>query len=299
MEIRQLKYFMAVAEEGNFGLAAHKCSVSQPPITRQIRKLEEEVGAQLLKRTPKGSELTEAGRVFFSECAAIVSALERAKERASAAHKGELGALRIGYFGSVSYSVVPRVLQFFKQRNPSIDLHLTRLSKLEQVDALKRGDLHIGFGRYYQADPDLVCEEIAVEDVSVCVPKNLFLDLEPHEWPRIFDSLPLVTFPASGRPNFADEALSMLKREGITPRHGPVVEDGRAAIMQVAVGAGACLVPDSMVGMNWYGVRTFRPEALSRNCPVSIIYRRADTSSVLRRFVSAMREFDPLVTVAD
>jgi DNA-binding transcriptional LysR family regulator len=106
MELRQLRYFIAVAEEQNFGLAAHRLNVSQPPITRQIQKLEEELGVLLLTRTSKGTGLTEAGRVFLDDARTVLAGIERGIERSRAAQSGELGVLEIGYFGSVSYSIV-------------------------------------------------------------------------------------------------------------------------------------------------------------------------------------------------
>ncbi|MDJ0979712.1 MAG: LysR substrate-binding domain-containing protein [Erythrobacter sp.] len=293
MEIRQLRYFVAVAEEQNFGLAARRLNVSQPPITRQIRKLEEELEVQLLRRLSKGSELTEAGRVFLDDAREILAAIERSSERVRAAQRGELGAIEIAYFGSVSYSLVPQILRLFKARNPEVELSLRRLSKSEQVAALKQGDLHVGFGRYYSPEPGLVVEEIVAEGISLCVPESYSADLSGVKWVEVFRDLPLVLFPAEGRPNFADETLTLLKREGVSPRVGAVAEDGRAALMQVAIGEGACLVPDSMVGMNWYGVRIVHPDALRADCPVSIIYRHADTSPLMRRFVTAMRDFRP------
>lgn len=293
MELRQLRYFIAVAEELNFGLAARKLNVSQPPITRQIRKLETELDVQLLRRKSKGSELTEAGRIFLEDARSILAGIERAAERTRAAQRGELGALKIGYFGSVSYSLVPQILRLFKERNPDVDLSLKRLSKAEQVAALKQGEIHVGFGRYYSPEPGLQVEEVVAEGISLCLPEGYSADITEENWTATFADLPLILFPASGRPNFADETLALLKREGISPRVGAVTEDGRAALMQVAISAGACLVPASMVGMNWFGVKIIEPRALEQDCPVSIVYRRADTSPLLRRFVQAMREFKP------
>lgn len=290
LELRQLRYFIAVAEEQNFGLAARRLNISQPPITRQIKKLEDELGVKLLRRLTKGSELTEAGRVFLDDARDVLATLERSTERVQAAQKGELGLIQIGYFGSVSYSLLPEILKSFRTRYPGIQLSLRRLSKAEQIAALKQGELHIGFGRYYSPEPSLVIEEVIKEGISVCVPDSYQGDISGDGWVEVISDLPIVLFPAEGRPNFADETLSILKREGVAPRVVSVAEDGRSALMQVAIGVGACLAPASMVAMNWKGVRTTQPVALKADCPVSIVYRRGETSPLLRRFVGAMKE---------
>lgn len=289
MDIRQLKYFVAVAEEQNFGSAARKLNVSQPPITRQIQKLEAEIGVKLLRRTSKGTDVTEAGRILLHDALEILARIERAMERTRCAQRGELGVIEIGYFGSVSYSTVPRILRMFKSQNPEVELSLHRLSKAEQIAALKQGQLHVGFGRYYPVEPELQIEEVVSEGIALCVPESYPMSIDDTNWTQVFQKLPLVLFPAAGRPNFADETISLLKREGVSPSIAAVAEDGRAALMQVAIGAGACVVPSSMLGMNWFGVKMALPKALAGDCPTSIIYRKSDTSALLRKFVSTMR----------
>ena len=294
MELRQLRYFIAVAEEQNFGSAAHRLNVSQPPISRQIQKLEEELGVLLLKRTSKGTDLTEAGEVFLEDARSVLNGIERGVERSRAAQNGELGALKIGYFGSVSYSIVPRILQLFKKTNPGVEMSLRRMSKKQQILALQQGEIHVGFGRYYPAEPGLAIEEVVVEDVAISVPKSLGLSVDEDNWRDVFAQVPLILFPAGGRPNFADETIAMLKREGVVPNVLTVAEDGRAALMLVAIAAGLCIVPTSMIGMNWYGVDFVRPAGLRGKCPVNIVFRRSETSPLLRRFVHAMREYESL-----
>jgi DNA-binding transcriptional LysR family regulator len=294
VEIRQVRYFVAVAEEGNFGLAAQRLNISQPPITRQIQKLEEELGVQLFRRTSKGTDLTEAGRVFYEDAKSILAGIERGVERSRAAQGGELGSIEVGYFGSVAYSVVPKILHRFRKANPRVNLSLRRMGKQEQVNALLEGSLHVGFGRFYSPEPGLAIEEVDAEGVALCIPVDA-LSGDNHgerDWREIVQSMPLVLFPAAGRPNFADETLGLLKTEGVTPNVANVAEDGRAALMQVAIGTGACIVPTSMVDMNWYGINVIRPSDLAVRCPVSIVYRHSDTSPLLRRFIKSIRELE-------
>ncbi|QLC26418.1 LysR family transcriptional regulator [Parasphingopyxis algicola] len=291
MELRQLRYFVAVAEEQNFGRAARKLNISQPPITRQIKKLEDEMGVRLFKRTSKGTETTAAGQIFLEDAQAILARVNRSVERGQAAQRGELGALEIGYFGSTSYSVVPRILSLFKADNPGIELSLRRMSKKEQIEALKIGQLHIGFGRYYPSEPELAIEEVIAEGLALCLPRDFDGAIDDTNWTTIFDELPLVLFPSLGRPNFADETISILKREGVNPSVGAVAEDVRAALMLLAIGAGAMVVPNSVTDMNWFGVRFVKLKALADDCPVNIIYRKSDTSPQFRRFMRSIQKF--------
>ncbi|MDJ0919860.1 MAG: LysR family transcriptional regulator [Henriciella sp.] len=291
MELRQLKYFVTVAEEKNFSHAAQRLNVSQPPITRQIRKLEEELGVTLFTRTPKGADLTPAGQVFLEDARQTLAQLARGAERCRAAQRGELGTLDVGYFGSPIYRVVPSVLQAFREQHPTIKISLNRISKAAQIDALKLGQIHIGFGRFYSAEPGLVIEQILSEGLSIAVPEDFSIVPYLGNELSIFDSVPLIVFPSEGRPNFADQVLSILKREGLEPKIGAVAEDVRSALTQTTIGSGATIVPGTVADFSWTGVKFIPLESLRTECPVNCIYRRSDTSPILRAVLKTLREY--------
>lgn len=291
MELRQLKYFVAVAEEQNFGAAAQRLNISQPPITRQIRKLEEELGVTLLRRTTKGAELTAAGAAFLEDARQTLAQVARGVERSRAAQNGELGTLEVGYFGSPSYHVLPTILRQFKEANPRVKVSLQRMSKSEQIDALKAGQLHIGFGRYYADEPGIRAEHVIAEGLSVAVPDDLKKIPGKGKRLSIFKNNSLVIFPAGGRPNFADEVIGILKREGVEPEVGAVAEDVRSALMLTAIGAGATVVPATVAKLNWSGVQFIPLETLKDECPVTCVYRRADSSPLLQSILKTVRHF--------
>ena len=291
MELRQFRYFVAVAEEGNFGMAADRLNVSQPPITRQVRKLEEELGVTLLKRTSKGAELTPAGAVFLDGARQVLAQVARTAERCRAAQRGELGTLEVGYFGSPIYRVMPRLLQAFRKAAPDVEVALHRLSKSEQIAALKAGQIHIGFGRYYAPEPGIAVEQIITEGLSVAVPSDFVSGAVSDDPLAIFKTMPLVLFPKSGRPNFADEVVAILKREGVEPTIGAVSEDVRSALTHTAIGAGATIVPGTVADFAWSGVRFLPLRALAMECPVNCIYRKADTSPLLKAIRATIRDF--------
>ena len=165
MELRQIRYFIAVAEESSFSEASRRLFVSQPPITRQVRQLEEELGVQLFVRSQKGVKLTDAGTVFLEEARQVLTHTRLAAERSQAAGQGQIGKLEIGYFGSPIYSVIPAVVRRFCADNPLASVSLQPTAKRDQPDALRDRRIHIGFGRYYPHASGIEVETVVQERI--------------------------------------------------------------------------------------------------------------------------------------
>ena len=147
MELRHLRYFIAVAEELHFRRAAERLHMSQPPLSQQIRQLEEEVGAQLLTRNQRKVELTAAGAAFLVRAREILDAVEDAARQARRVQRGEVGRLAVGFVGSAMYSFVPELLRGFREQAPDIALRLHELGTTEQLRQLDDGRLDVGFLR--------------------------------------------------------------------------------------------------------------------------------------------------------
>ena len=137
LEIRHLRYFVAVVEQGSFRGAALRLHVSQPPLTRQIQQLEEVLGVQLLLRKPRGVETTVAGQVFFDEARNILALTEQAASRAQLAGEGQLGRLDVGVFGSAVLDTIPRIIQKFRNTYPRVEVVLHNLDRAGQLRALR------------------------------------------------------------------------------------------------------------------------------------------------------------------
>jgi DNA-binding transcriptional LysR family regulator len=155
MDLRHLRYFTCVAEELHFGRAALRLGISQPPLSQQIRALEEELGVQLLERTSRRVRLTEAGRQFLPEARATIAQADQAARTARLAHRGEVGRLRLGFSTSVPF--IPRVvdaLSRFRQAYPQVSLELDELSRDEQMSRVERGLLDVAIMRAFST-PDL------------------------------------------------------------------------------------------------------------------------------------------------
>jgi DNA-binding transcriptional LysR family regulator len=291
MELRQLRYFVAVAEERNFGAAARRLNVSQPPITRQIRQLEQELDVALFRRTYKGVELTASGDVFLEDARRILSQSRRATERSQAAQRGDLGELEVAFFGSPIYSQVPGLLRRYRAEYPDVSVQLQRLGKPQQIDALRDGRIHVGFGRYYPFEPDIVVETITREPILWAVRSD---DAPAGDQPvslRDMQEQPIILFPSAGRPSFADEVVALFKQAGCQPHVVHEAEDVTSALALTAIGMGACLVPQSVAVLSWPGLSFVKLADPEPTCPVDCVYRRGETSPLLRAFLASVRTY--------
>ena len=235
LEFRQLRYFVAVAEEGNLTAASRRLHVSQPPITRQIRQLEEELRVELLVRSSKGVQLTEAGKLFLVETKRLLNISHAAIEKSRAAQAGEVGRLDIGYFGSTIYTVVPQLVRKFLMVRPNISVRIQRASKDEQVARLRDGQLGIGFARYYSVDQDIQTIRIGEERLYVAERIDVGLPTTVADCVKKIAGRSLIVFPQLGRPGFADEVLRFLMMMNVQPSMTNSAEDVFAALAMVLV----------------------------------------------------------------
>lgn len=290
MELRHLRYFVCVAEEQNIGRAALRLHISQPPLTRQIQQLEDEVGALLFKRTSRGVELTDAGRVLYEDARNILAQADRAAERTHKAAQGRLGRIDVAIFGSGIFGVIPQLLRRFRDEYPEVNIVLHSLNKEAQIDALRHHRITVAFNRLMRPVEGLCSETILTEPLFVAVPSDSPLvartaitieELAPH---------PLVLFPTGSRPSFIDQVNSMCRAAGFVPLVAQEVSDVVHAIALVGTGFGVCLVPHSATFMQPPGV-TYRPLHHPQQAQVDLccIYRSDDGSEILRAFLGSMR----------
>ncbi|MGL4288850.1 MAG: LysR family transcriptional regulator, partial [Phreatobacter sp.] len=154
IELRHIRYFIAVAEELHFGRAADRLGISQPPLSQQILALEREIGARLLERSNRRVELTEAGKLFLKEAAEILGKVDSAATLAARLHRGQIGEVKIGFFGSAPFvDAFQRLIFGFRQRHPSVNLVLREMPTYQQVDAILDGRLDVGFVRPLEPQP--------------------------------------------------------------------------------------------------------------------------------------------------
>ncbi len=290
MELRQIRYFIAVAEEGNFSSAARRLYVSQPPITRQIQQLEAELEVQLFERTQKGVVLTPAGDAFLDEARQILTRTKLAKERSQAAGKGEIGNLEIGYFGSPIYSIIPQVIRNLRQEYQHISVSLQQLTKKEQVESIKDGRIHVGFSRYYQHDDHLKVKTVAQEKILLALSSaHPLASAKKVSLKQLKDEC-LIVFPKNDRPSFADEVVRILRKTGFEPHIDHEAADLSSALALTAAGMGVCPVPESVAHLQWPNVTFLDIQGVSTTSPVNCVYAATNQSPILLKFLDTLTE---------
>jgi DNA-binding transcriptional LysR family regulator len=291
VEFRHLKYFLAVAEELSFSRAAKRLFISQPPLTRQIRQLEEELGVELFSRTNKGVELTHAGAHFKTEAERLLSLADQSVDRTRLAQSGELGRLEIGLFGSAIFSIIPAMLHQFRALYPMVEIALHTLSKTEQITALREGRLTIGFNRLYPQAADMMIEKVLSERIVLATHCD-----HPFAQKRrvAFKSLanePLILFPNKARPSLADEVIALCRNAGFTPNVVQETEDVTTSIALVSLGFGICCVPESTTNLQLPNVSYVPLCSPTPTIDFDCIYRQHDKSPILNAFLGIVRDY--------
>jgi DNA-binding transcriptional LysR family regulator len=290
IEIRHLRYFVAVAEELHFGRAAQRLGMAQPPLSQQIRRLEQELGVELLHRTKRRVQLTEPGRAFLDEARKVIAQAETAVAVAQRAGRGEVGRLVIGFLGAATFSLLPAILKVFRQRFPGVEIELHELKAFELVQALHQGRIHVGLVRMPVHDELLSVEPILEEKLVVALPEQHPL----AEKPRVaFGDLAAEAFllpPRQLAPGFYEQLTDLAQQAGFSLRIGPEASQLQTILNLVAAGMGITLVPESVMQMSGRGVVFKRLPEPAPTMEIAVAWRRDDSSQVLQSFLEVVRE---------
>ena len=285
---RQLECFIAVAEELNINRAAIRLNMTQPPLTRRIQRLEHDVGAELFRRTPGGMELTEAGRVLLDRAYRIVTLTAHAVERARKASAGEIGHLKVGYYDSAILDGIPAILSEFRGLHPEVTVSFELVPGRAQADYLRDHLLHVGFGRDYAPNSDIVCRTVALEELYVAAREPAGF---PPGRPAVVADLrgrSLVVYPAT-RPGFADDVIRMCRDAGFSPVIAVEADDVVACLAYVAVTEAIAVVPSSATKTGPHGV-TFTPLADAPPAKLDCIWLAANPSPALVLLTRFLRD---------
>jgi DNA-binding transcriptional LysR family regulator len=292
MELRHLRYFVAVAEELHFGRAAERLHIAQPPLSRQIRDLEREVGTTLFARVPRGVELTPAGRAFLPEARLTLAQAERAQRSAQRAALGETGRLRVGFTEAATYSgILPSVLGFFRMHLPLIGVSLFEMDAAHQADAFRDGRIDLGILQSPPADAErwLRVEQVYIDPLVVALPGTHALASRTHVALADLRADLFVLFPRTIDPALHDEIVSRCRAAGFSPRVVQEAAGWQTLSGLVAAGVGVAFVPRSLSKMKRPGV-VYRPvRGLSVDMSTFAAWRKGERSPVRERFVTALR----------
>lgn len=246
IELRHLRYFIAVAEELHFGHAAARLNISQPPLSQQIQILEQQIGARLFARTNRSVSLTEAGRQFLADSRQILSQVDDAAARAARLHHGETGELRIGFTSSAPFiKAVSDTLSTFRRRYPDVHIQTRETNTREQIVPLNEGALDLGLMRNTQLPETLVWERVLREPLLAMVPLDHPLASQPRVSLRELAREPFVFFDPHVGTGLYDDILGLLRRYDLTPTIAQEVGEAMTIIGLVAAGLGVSILPAS------------------------------------------------------
>jgi DNA-binding transcriptional LysR family regulator len=263
IELRHLRYFVAVAEELHFGRAAERLRISQPPLSQQIQALEEMVGARLLARNNRNVGLTQAGEMFLREAYQVLDQVNRAAEKAARLERGEIGELTIGFTSSAPFiSVVSRSLRAFRQLSPDVHIKMREVNTKQQLEPLLNGELDLGVMRNTRLPDALEHQLLLCEPLLAVVPNGHPLTQKAPGTLRFADLAqePFVFFSREVGTALYDEILALLASAGIAPYITQEVGEAMTIIGLVSAGLGISILPTSFGRVKIDGV-TYLPLA--------------------------------------
>lgn len=288
LELRHIRYFLAVADERNFTRAAARLGIGQPPLSQQIRDLEREIGAALFHRIPQGAELTEAGRAFLEVVRVIPDQVERAVRAARRAARGETGSLRVGFTGSAPFHpVVPDTIRAFKRSFPQVDLTLEEANTARLIAGLNDSLIDVAFLRSESLQSDgLQLRTLTEEPMLVVLPAaHPAAKAERTDLALLKDEALILTPRGVGQTLY-DTVVNACRRAGFEPILGQSAPQMGSVVNLVAAELGFSLVPASMAQLHVTGVVYREVDGPAPVARLALAQRRGETSVVVRNFVA-------------
>ncbi|HLX00999.1 MAG TPA: LysR family transcriptional regulator [Trinickia sp.] len=282
MELRHLRYFVAVAEERNFTRAAQRLHIAQPPLSRQIQQLEEMLGVQLFERESRPLKLTDTGRFFYSHAVQLLAQSAELESMTKRVGKIER-SMSIGFVGSTLYGMLPKIIRRFRAENGAVELSLHEMSTMDQIKALKEGRIDVGFGRIRHEDASIRRVVLREERMIVALPIG-----HPLESAKPVLSLhdligeTLIIFPKAPRPSYADQVLAVFHDRALKPHRIYETRELQIALGLVAAGEGISIVPSSVHGLKRDDVSYKELDDPNLVSPIIMSMRMLDESEDVR-----------------
>jgi DNA-binding transcriptional LysR family regulator len=291
MELRHLRYFIAVAEELHFGRAAQQLGISQPPLSQQIQALERELGARLFERTNRRVELSEAGRLFLEEARLVLVQVDKAADVARRAQLGKLGEMKIGFTSSAPFSTrIPKAIHAFRQAFPAVHLNLQEMSSKKVAEALLDESIEIGLMRPLQLADSLRVQELFREPLVAVLNAAHPLAASGGAGLRLeaLAGEPFVFFPRGYGSGLYAQLLSLASRAGFNPHFSQEAAEAMTIIGLVAAGLGVSVLPASFQRIRIDGVvyRTLLDEGAET--AVWLVQRNEAASAMARAFAELL-----------
>ena len=290
MELRHLRYFVTVADELHFGRAAQRLFMAQPPLSQQIRQLEEELEVELFVRTSRKVTLTEAGQAFLKEARSILAHVEKAKLLAQRTARGEVGEFSLGFTNSAAFELLPRLLSSYRERYPHIHVTLQEMKKDEQINALHTGQIQVGILRPMVTSIELFSEIIQREPLLLVLPGKH--PLVQQEQVSIHDLAheTFVMLPRYWGSTFYDQIISLCYSAGFSPEVAQEAAEIHTIVGLVAANIGISLVPASTQFLRSRGIVYRRLQNDTSEVEMALAWRRDDRSPIVTAFLNLARQ---------
>jgi DNA-binding transcriptional LysR family regulator len=291
IDLKQLRYFLAVAEEQSFSRAAERLHISQPPLSQQIMKLESELGVRLFARTTRSFELTAAGKALMVEAADLLARMRQTIDTVRQIDRGEVGRLRVGIVGSAMWGPIPRLLEEFQTRYPRVSWTLHEYGPNVQYEALRARQLDVGFWREPRMDEDALRHHRMRQELcfreDVCVAVNERHPLAAREHIELGDiaSEPMLTLTLDNSA-FPRYLIQCCVKAGFQPNIYQEFNEPQTVLAMVGAGVGVALMPETTARVAWPGVKFLPIRSNPPSANLYVAYMAQDDAPVVRAFLN-------------
>ncbi|MEO7497165.1 MAG: LysR family transcriptional regulator [Massilia sp.] len=291
IDLKQLKYFLAVAEEKSFSRAAERLHISQPPLSQQIMKLESELGVKLFARTTRTFELTVAGKALMAEASELLGRMRMTIDTIRQIDRGEVGRLRVGIVGSAMWGPIPSLLEQFQSKFPRVSWTIHEFGPTVQYEALRARQIDVGFWREPKMDDDELKQHNLRQDLcfreDVCVAVNEHNPLATRPWIELTDlaDQPMLTL-ALDKSAFPRYLIDCCVKAGFEPTIFQEASEPQTLLAMVGVGLGVTLVPETTGRIGWPGVIFVPIKTNPPSANLYVAYASGDDAPVVRAFLN-------------
>lgn len=293
MELRHLRYFIAIAEEENFRRAADKLHVSQSPLSRQMQQLEEEISAELFEASGRGVKLTSAGRLFLEKAKAIIASVDAAAKEARETAEGRIGTITIGFEGGSSlFETLSTLISRFRRRVPRVNVELFPMSSAEQWEALNSRKILLGYGNRVPDKSSLQSIVLGRHRMGIIVPNDHHLANQPKIRVKELVNEPIFMDPRSANPRLHDDIIAAVRAHGVNLNVTSEIPNGEALILLVASGFGLAFWTEYASRVLPLGGTQWKPIGdLNVEVREIVMWRPGDAEApLLRPFLDIVRE---------
>ncbi|WP_034041267.1 LysR family transcriptional regulator [Wocania ichthyoenteri] len=286
LELRHLKYFIAVAEDLHFRKAAERLFISQPGLSRQIKQMEDDLGIKLFERHNRKVELTKVGHYLKAEITQHLKGLDRIFNQAKLLNDGIGGDLKFGYVGSAMQNIIPNLLLKFRKENPNAHFSLKELDNQKQIENLLSHDIDIGFVRLERVPRDLQIKPILKENFCLVLPENHPINVSNFKSLKQFENDPFILFDSKYSASYFEKVMQIFDDNGFTPIIAHNTIHASSIYKLVENNFGISIVPKSLQTQNIKGIKFIELKNISQKTVLSVVWNRKNRNPILEKFLA-------------